>query len=180
MRFYMIVVWCIRKGLAFLPFPFLARLSGPARFSCPKVYLYLITLPNYTKKPFVGSSLLQKDLPSLFLIRLSFCLDVTWCPQAFYWSCDPFKMAAAMAELSGSLLTLGNDFIHSGSWFLGSSLCITLLLLLILIKAKGLVAFNSVSLLFVWAISLQTIKYPKGYLRTWGSCLWPCPLNKLC
>ena len=147
MRFYMIVVWCLRKGLAFFLFPFLVRLSGPARFSCPKLYLYLITLPNYTKKPFVGSSLLQKDLPSLFLIRLSFCLDVTWCPQAFHWSCDPFKMAAAMAEPSGSLLTLGILSNHSGSCFLGSSLCINSPVRFgLLIKAKGLIVFNSVLL----------------------------------
>ena len=173
MRFYMNVVWCLRKGLAFSPFPFLVRLSGPARFSCPKLYLYLITLPNYTKRPFVGSSLLQKDLPSLFLIRLSFCLDVTWCPQAFYWSCDPFKMAAAMAELSGSLLTLGNDFIHSGSCFLGRSLCIiSPVLVLILLKAKSLIAFNSVFNYLHEQIAHDWLSTQKGTFGLEAPCLW--------
>ena len=103
-------------------------------------------MPNQLYKPFVCSDLKQKDLPSSFLALD--CSFVTWsCDVLFVpsWSHDLPKMAAAMADSLARVSTLGIVSDYSGSWFLGLSLCnFILLFVLILIKAKGLIALTLV------------------------------------
>ena len=80
-------------------------------------------------------------------------------------------------QASARLLTFEILSFYSGSLLLGLIDYSRLLLFLFDENKLFKVWIKDLCVLFDWGNLPLTIKYPQGYRWTWGSSLWPCPLN---
>ena len=116
MKFHMIVVCIIRKGLASFVFPVWVRLSVPAQLGCLNSISISYFCLIYTLRPFVSLPLVEGFAFCDFALHCPFVMMSHDVPKPLLGHVTPSKMAAAMAPSPWQFINL-RDRCHS-FWFL--------------------------------------------------------------
>ena len=110
MKLYTLVVWIIRKGLAFSFSSFLARLSSPAHLGCCKcISISFFCLITYASLLF-ASAYNRRICLLPFWVRLLTCHQVMWCFLVLPSVTWPSQDGCRHGRQSGQSINLRNRF----------------------------------------------------------------------